>query len=280
MAETLLVTVYGLLSAFSWGSGDFCGGMATKKGSAFSVVLFSQIIGGLFLVILAFVFGEPLPAWPDALLGALAGLAGMMGLLALYHGLAGRQMGLMAPLTAVIAAVVPLPVAFLQDGLPNISTLIGFGVALTAVWFLSSTGGGTRLVWRDLGLPLIAGTGFGLFFVITDQITVGSIIWPLIAARLATTTFLLLFLLLRKEAIRPPRASWPLVALSGIFDTGGNAFFILAAQAGRLDIASLLSSLYPAVTVLLAWIIIKERLAVPQWVGVGLAMLALLLIVI
>jgi drug/metabolite transporter (DMT)-like permease len=271
-------TIYGLLSALSWGAGDFSGGMATKRSNAFTVVLISQFVGGILLVILALFFGETLPQRRDLLFGAMAGLSGMVGLLALYHGLASRQMGLFAPLSAVIAALFPLPISFLTEGLPSPLTLVGFVVALLSVWLLSMPDGDQKIQLSSLGLPLLAGSGFGFFFIAIAQVSDGAVLFPLVSARVASAVVLLLVLWGSKQTIKFNVRHLPVIALAGIFDVGGNAFFALAAQTGRLDEATLLSSLFPATTVFLAWVILKEQLNRWQWVGVVLAIVALVLI--
>lgn len=268
---------YGLASALSWGTGDFSGGLATKRSSVYGVVLGSQFLGAIFLTLIALALAEPFPAWPDLLYGAVAGLAGVLGLLALYRGLAEGRMGVVAPVAAVVTAIVPVVIGFVIEGLPALPQAVGLGLALVAVWFIS--GAGTTLDVRggELRLPVLAGLGFGLFFILIDRVSVGAVLWPLVAARVASVTMLGLWAGPR-QAIPTTWRVVPVIALAGIFDSGGNAFFALAAQSGRLDIAVVLSSFYPATTVLLAWLILKERLSLPQWAGVAAALAAVVLI--
>ena len=277
MTPSLLSTIYGLASAASWGTGDFAGGVASKTNSTFAVVVLSQIVGGVLMFILALAFGESFPSTVDVLWGAASGLAGVVGLLALYHGLSQGRMGIFAPLTAVVGATFPVPLAFLQDGLPPVTTLIGLGLSLVAVWLLSAENGIGNVKIKDLGLPFISGMGFGLFFILIAQVDEGSVFWPLTFARIASVSVVALIIIGRGRKIGKI-TQLPVILISGICDAGGNAFFTLASQAGRLDVAALLSSLYPAATVLLAWIILKERLQFWQWVGVAFAFAALILI--
>lgn len=272
--------LFGLLSAATWGAGDFCGGLASRRAHTFAVVAVSQMIGGSLLVVLALLFREPWPAPVDLGWGALAGVIGNIGLLALYRGLATGQMGVVAPLSAVLSAALPVVVAVWAEGLPELLTLAGFGVALAGVWLLSRPEGGAPFRLDSLGLPLAAGLGFGLFFVLIDRVGPGALFWPLVAARAASLTMMTVVLLARRPVALPERGRLPLIALSGALDAGGNAFFALAAQTGRLDIAAVLASLYPASTVLLAGLVLKERLTRVQIAGVLAALAAIVLIAV
>lgn len=273
----------GLVSAVSWGAGDFCGGLATRRAGAFRVVAGSQLVGLLLLLGLSLGLGQPLPppaAWGW---GALAGAAGAVGLAALYHALGSGRMGLAAPLSAVFAAALPVAASALTNGLPPALTLAGFALALLAVWLLARPEGSQAPAVRDLGLPLVAGAGFGLFFVLVAAANraagTGSF-WPLVAARTASLSLVSLTALSAGQRPWPPAGVWRLTALSGLCDAAGNAFFALAASAGRLDVAAVLSSLYPASTVLLASLVLRERFSRPQLAGIAAALGAIALIAI
>jgi drug/metabolite transporter (DMT)-like permease len=236
------------------------------------------LVGLLTLISIALLLAEPFPTFTDLLFGAAAGISGVIGLTALYRGLADGQMGVIAALTAVVTAIVPVLVGIVFEGLPGGQQLIGFVIALTAVWFISKSTGETTIRPRDLLLALIAGLGFGGFLILIDQTRIGAVLWPLAAARIAAIMFLLTLVTVTRQRIKPAVNQLPIIVLAGIFDAGGNTFFALAAQLGRLDISAVLSSLYPATTVLLAWLILKERLFRQQWVGVAAALIAIVLI--
>ncbi len=278
IGSELLAITYGLASAASWGAGDFSGGFATKRNNVYSVVLIAHLISGVLLVALALFMGEPLPTWNDVLLGGLAAIFGMLGLMALYRGLASGRMGIVAPVAAVTTAALPIVVSFFLEGAPTSTQLVGFLIALIAVSLLAGVGGSAVIKANELALAVAAGMGFALFYIVINQVNQDSVLWPLVSGRITTVTLLFLFVMLTAQWSRPTAAHLPTIALAGIFDTGGNVFFVLAAQAGRLDIASVISSLYPAMTVLLAWVILKERLVKQQWVGVVAAIVALVLI--
>lgn len=276
-SEVLAIT-YGLGSAATWGAGDFSGGLATKRGNAFTVIFFSQIVGVAMLISLAAMFGEKLPGFEDLFMGGLAGIAGLLGLVALYRGLSKGRMSIVAPVSAVVTAIIPVVFASFAEELPEPAQLMGFVVAVAAMWVLSSSDKTMKIEIRELRLPIVAGTGFGLFFILIDSAGGEAVYWPLIAARVASISFVTAMMLVRGRIEMPSKSQLPFIAVTGIFDVLGNVFFVLAAQSGRLDISAVLASLYPAATVLLAWLILKERLMRHQWFGVAAAFFALVLI--
>jgi drug/metabolite transporter (DMT)-like permease len=243
----------------------------------YAVVIFAELIGALVLLAIALVVGEPFPSLAGWLWGIAAGLVGVIGLMALYQGLATGKMGLVAPMSAVIGGGVPILYTAIFQGLPPLIQLLGFFFGLIAVWLLSSQDG-VRIRVEDLTLPLIAGLGFGFYFVLIDIATVESVYWPLVPARTVAGLLLIPIALRLRQPLLPVRASAPFVAASGTLDALGNLFFALAASTGRLDIAAVLSSLYSATTVGLAWIFLKERLNVRQWIGVAAALAAIVLV--
>lgn len=270
---------FGLLSALIWGAADFCGGLATRRARPFSVVLVAEISGALLLLLAALLWRQPLPHLQGLAWSAAAGLAGATGLLGLYTALSSGHMGIVAPISAVIAAIVPIVAGALLEGLPDAIQLAGFAVALAAVWLLSS-GGGNSVSGRELRLALLAGLGFGFYFVLIDRADPASSFWNLTFARSFAAIMLLALMLAIRHPLLPPPDVLPLNILNGSLDAGGNLFFVLAAQAGRLDVASVLASLYPGATVALAWLVLGERLSRPQALGVAAALVAIVLIVL
>jgi drug/metabolite transporter (DMT)-like permease len=268
---------FGLTSAVMWGAGDFCGGVATKRWQVYGVIISSQIIGVGLLMGLALAFGEALPPLEYLLLGGLGGLAGTVGIVALYRALASGRMGVAAPVSAVVAAAVPILIGALLEGLPSAAQLAGFGLALMAVWLISHTAD-ANLRMRELGLPLLAGLGFGVFFVIIGVVSDTAVLWPLVAARCASLGALSIVATATRQPRLAPSGSWRIIVLIAVFEVGGNAFYALAGQTGRLDVAAVISSLYPASTVVLAWMILKERIGQTQFVGIVAALAAIVLI--
>jgi uncharacterized membrane protein len=269
--------MFGLSAAVCWGAGDFCGGVATKATQVYRVIISSQLVSLLLLVILAVVTQEALLPFDQWLLAGAAGIIGAIGMIALYRALAIGQMGVAAPVSAVVAAGVPVIVGSFIEGPPSTAQLIGFGLAFVAVWFISRTGS-SAIQWRDLGLPIIAGLGFGTFYVLIGTVGQSAVWWPLVGARLGSLTALFLVTLINRQPRLVERQSLKLIILIGVFEVGGNACYIFARQAGRLDVAAVLASLYPAVTVWLAWFFLKERMYRLQSIGVLAALAAIVLI--
>jgi len=273
------VVLFGLCSALTWGAGDFFGGVAAKRSSLFSVIIFSQIAGAALLTAMALLFAEPLPPFPVLLVGGGAGILGDIGLMSLYYALSRGKMGVAAPVSGVVAAMIPVLVGAVVEGLPGALQAAGFVLAVAGIWLVArSETSAMRLT--DLGLPIIAGIGFGVFYIVIDQVSNIAVYWPLVAARLFSITLLVLVGLVLRQPLTPARGQLPVIAVSGMLDAGGNVFFALAALAGRLDIAGVLSSLYPATTVVMAGLFLKERLSRPQTVGVVATLAAIVLIVL
>jgi drug/metabolite transporter (DMT)-like permease len=274
------VILLGLASALSWGAGDFSGGLASKRTSVYSVVVLSQFVSLVLLVLSAVLIPEGDNSLRDIALGGIAGVCGAAGLVALYSSLARGPMGVVAPVTAVAAAIIPVIFSILNEGLPAMEVFVGFVIALIAVWLISQGGQEAKIHLSDLRLPIFAGFGFGIFFILIDQVSSNAILWPLVSARSASILVVFIVGMLSRNIELPVLTRLPIIALAGIFDTGGNIFFALATRVGRLDISAILGSLYPAATVVLAWIILKERLATQQWIGILLALVAVILIAI
>lgn len=271
---------YGLMSALIWGAGDFAGGIASRKTGAFRVVLFGEVVGMLILVPVALAVGEAIPDTMSWIQAAMAGALGTLGLVLLYHALATGTMSIAAPVSALTAALLPVIIGSFSEGIPGGSVLMGFAFALSAVWLVSRNHEEPRHILAhlaDLRLPLFAGVGFGCYFVLMHSAARASTLWPMVASRGAGLAVIALFMLLRRDSYHVPRSVWPFIALNGILDIGGNAFYILAGQMGRLDVSAVLSSLFPGATIILAQLILKERLSRMQWLGIGAALVAIVL---
>lgn len=159
-----------------------------------------------------------------------------------------------------------------------ITQSLGFVCFMVAVRMLSSAKAEFRMTRNEFFLSFAAGLGFGFFFIFIDKANDLAIFWPLVGARFASVSLLLFFISMIGKPTRPLRGQWILIGITGVLDAAGNALFSLAAHLGRLDVAAVLGSLYPAATVILAWFFLKERLRRQQWAGIAVAFLALILI--
>jgi uncharacterized membrane protein len=272
-----IAILYGLLSALTWGAGDFNGGLAVKRSNPYGVIAVAHALSLVLLLITVFLVAEPIPPLHDWLWGGISGLAGAIGLLLLYRALAEGRMSVAAPVSAVVAATLPVMVGLLQDGLPGLWILLGFILALIAVWLVS---GGEGLVIRfdALRMPVIAGIAFGAFFIFIERASQTALLWPLIAVRIVSVSAMLGYALLTRQDWIPKRESIVPLLLSSLLDTFGNGFYALSARTGRLDVAAVLGALYPGATVLLAWVFLKEKISRVQAVGILLALGAIILL--
>ena len=280
---------YGLLSALFWGSGDFLGGFLSKKFPSLLVLFFVELFGLLMLVVAAVATAEPISSMRDLMIGAVAGIAGMIGILNFYQGLATFRMGVIAPMTAVLTAIVPVIFGFIFDGLPGNVQLAGLVLALLAIWLISGEGDTIRDAIKGgknlFRYALLAGLFFCLFFMIIAQVSEGALYWPIVSARVSSLILIAGYLLFYRSKYSESlgRLSFGvlfLLFLGGLLDSGGNAFFILAAQSGRLDVSSVLASLYPGATVFLAWLVLREKISMRQAVGVVAAVASVALIAV
>ncbi|HVO43696.1 MAG TPA: DMT family transporter [Aggregatilineales bacterium] len=278
LSSDVAAVAFGLASAVSWGAGDFSGGLATKRTNVYGVTVFSQIAGLLLFIMIALLRGEASPSSADIVWSAAAGWVGVFGLIAFYRALAVGRMGIAAPVSAVVTAAFPVAVGVLTQGLPGTLQVVGFGLALLGVWFLARPDASADGRPDGFGLALLAGLGFGGFLVLIHQAEPNHVFWPLAVARCASLGLMIGVATRTQKDWLPPRKLFWLILLCGILDAGGNAFFVIAGQLGRLDVASILASLYPATTVLLATLILRERLTRVQMASIGFVLVAIVLI--
>ena len=267
--------------AVVYGASDFLGGLASRKTSVFGVVAFSQIIGLVALLALLPWLGGPVEA-ADLWWGAASGLAGAAGLVIFFRTLARGVMSVIAPVTAVTAAAVPVLVGLLTGDRIGIWSAVGIGLALAAVVLVSAEGGLSALSQaRPASLlpALLAGSMFGIFFVLLDRTGDESGLTPLVTARLASVALVASIAVFTRHPLKVTRAALPLVAASGVGDMTANALFLLATQQdSQLAITGVLASLYPVSTVILAQLVLRERLVGAQVAGLGAAVAAVVLI--
>jgi len=259
--------------------GDFSGGYAAKQLPSCGVMAWSQSIGLVALAGGLLIFPAQRVTAADMGWGVVAGLGGAIGIGLLYRALARGTMSIVSPVTAATTAAIPVLVDVATGGELSPRAAAGVLVALVAIVIIARESSGGRLSPRLLATALAAGAGFALFFIAISQTSEASGFWPLVGARSATIP--LGFALHRAigPRVRPTGVILRWVAAAGLLDMGANLLVAAALQQGPLGIVSVLSSLYPAVTALAAVLILKERLSQVQIAGVGLAMVAVVLIV-
>lgn len=264
------------LSALLYGAADFCGGLGTRKSPLVSVLVLSQAVGLVAALCASVFLGRALPTGADLAWGAVSGVCGTAGLAALYTALATTLVAVASPVAAVIGAVVPVLLGVAAGERPGSLAWIGIVLAVPALILLSAgpTGNGrtSALVRRAALLGVAAGIGFGLFFFAISRTSHASGLWPLVTARASTISIVALFALFSGRSVRPERAGLTLVLLSGVLDMGANIAFLLATRAGMLSTVAVVASLYPGPTVLLAWLVLRERLTPSRVLGLVLAL--------
>jgi drug/metabolite transporter (DMT)-like permease len=254
------------------------GGYLTRRANAWKVLMISYVGALAFLIPLALLTSEPLPSATELGWGIAAGLSGTVATAAYFRALALGKMSIAAPVTGVLSASVPVLFGVLTQGLPTPEKIVGFLLAMIGLWLISrrerAVGGS-----KDLSLAVLAGLGFGSFLVLITQAGTTAVFWPIITARVIGFSILFPIVVANRSKFRGGgRGGLPLMLLAGVLEVGGLAFFLLATHAGRLDVASVLTSLYPAATIILAYLLLKERMTRTQEAGILAALIAIALI--
>jgi drug/metabolite transporter (DMT)-like permease len=284
----------GLAAAVLWGGGDFSGGMGVKRaggglGAALRVVLLSHAVSFTVMVAIATARGDAFPHGALLGWGVGAGVAGGLALTCFYIALSRGGMGASAALSGLLAASIPAALTMWREGSPGDRPLIGFAVAAMAIWLIAG-GAGDEAAENGSGretmvLAMLAGVGFGVYFVALKMAGAGGVIWPMATARIGSISVCgLMFAGLRlrerkaEARVRIGRATVVWVLATALLDTSGNLLFVAATRAGRLDVAAVVGSLYPASTILLAALALGELPTRRQAWGMVTAVAAVVLI--
>jgi len=281
-----MVYLLALGSALFYGAADFTGGLTSRRAGALQVVVISQFSGMALLALLLPLLPPASPARADLLWGVAAGLTGGIGVALLYRALAIGTMAVVAPTTAVCAVAIPVVVAVLLGERPLPLAVAGIGLGIVSIILVSQqqrlearSSGNPRRLPLGVGSALASGVAIGFFFLSLARTTPDAGMWPLLVSRLVSVVLFSSIALARRSSFRMPAGVAALVAAAGIIDMLANALYLLAARHGPLSIVVTLSSLYPASTVLLARLILHERLSNLQVTGVVCALAAVALIV-
>jgi len=272
---------YAGVSVILWGTSDFSGGLGAKRANAFVVTAFSHVCAFAFMFAIAFTQHVALPSRTSMMWAVLAGAVGGFSLALFYRALASGQMGLTAPISALLGAAIPTLVDIAIEGAPSRWTIVGFVLAILAIWLITrpeaSDEGAASGRPPGVGMAALAGVGFAGFYLCIHQAT-GSPVWLATISRVGSLTATAVAVLVVRAPLAMTRSSILLGAIAGTLDISATALFIIANQRGRLDEAVVITSLYPAVTVLLARIVLKEHFSRWRFVGLLTALAAVPLI--
>jgi drug/metabolite transporter (DMT)-like permease len=278
-----------LLSAAAWGGSDFAGGLGARHANPLLIVISGHVFTLLILLAVCLGIHVPLPGTAQLLYAAAGGFEGAFGLVLFYRALAMGAMGLTAALTGLLTALIPVLFSMIHEGLPAPLTAAGLALGLVAIWLIirvptesldrsaASDAGRAKTAPTPLLFGALAGVAFGVQLILFKMASSGGALWTMTAARGAGVAAMLIALL-----AMPPkgqwRGFWQMGLLAGSLDTLGNLFYIQAARYGRLDVAALVCSLYPACTILLAAIFLREWPSRRQFAGIALALAAVALL--
>lgn len=269
-----------LSSALVYGVADWCGGRASRFHPSAVVTLVGQVVSLVLIVIAVAVIGTPVPSLATFVWGLGAGAAGAIGLACLYYAFANGAMTVVAPISAVVGAGLPVVVGLATGERPRTIAYIGIAVAIVGVALVSGAIGrhDRPTPRRIIGYALVAGIGFGVLFVALDRTDSHSGLWPLVAARSSSVPLLIAIVLLTRSRLGSERRPLRLAFVAGGLDMAANVLYLEAVRGGLLSVVAVISSLYPASTVMLAFLFDRERVNRWQAVGMGAAVAALVMV--
>jgi drug/metabolite transporter (DMT)-like permease len=273
MPSQLIPVSFSLAAVFSWGTSDFVGGYAARRVNAFLFTSLAHASGLIMMTALALINGSPFPSRSGVAWALAAGAIGGLALAIFYQALATGKMGLTAPVGALLGAAIPTVFTITTEGLPGAMPIIGFVLAGAGIWLISRPDGDAGCP-EGLGLAALAGVGFAGFYLCVKQAGDSSALWTAALARGASFVATITVVLIGRHFRDMTTGGVALSVVAGCLDVGGSALFVRARQTGRLDAAVVISSLYPAITVLLARIILREHFTRWKTIGMFAALLA------
>jgi drug/metabolite transporter (DMT)-like permease len=265
----VLAIALALAASVSWGAGDFLGGLTSRRLHVLTVLVVQQVFGLAVAAAWVLASGDGFPGWEAAAWAAAAGAGGCLGIGSLYRGMAIGAMGIVAPVSALSAAI-PFAVGIGSGERPGVLQVAGIALALGGVAVASrepaERGGGRA---AGIGLALLAAVGFGLYFVFADRAADASVPFAVATARGVSLAVALAAALAVGASVRAGRSFLPALVAIGMCDVGANMLFSVATTHGYLSIVSVLAALYPVMTVALAALVLHERVARTQRAGVA-----------
>ncbi|MDT0260751.1 EamA family transporter [Jatrophihabitans lederbergiae] len=275
-----MAVLFALFAAAAYGVSDFLGGLASRRAAAVTVLLVSYPVGALLMAGALPFYGGPVTA--STLWWSIAGGgAGLAGVALLYSALAQAPMNIISPVTAVMSAVVPVLGGVVQGERPHLLAWLGIALGLVAVVLISRQPEDHPhgpVGWRPLMMAVLAGVGFGAYFICLAQSDTDSGIWPVVISRGVSAVLLVPIAFAGSKFVRMSSGALGLAAVAGVLDAGANVAFLLASRHGLLSLSGVITALYPAGTVLLAVLILKEHTGRVQRAGLGLATAAVVLL--
>ena len=261
--------VYSVIAVFLWGAADFAGGYGSRRANAFVLTAFSHVCA--FVLMFSIALGEHgvFPSRASIVWAVIAGASGGFSLAIFYKALASGQMGLAAPVAALVGAAIPTMVDVALEGTPSRWMIGGFSLAILAIWLITRPEPSANTVGRPagVGMAALAGVGFAGFYLCIHQAS-GSPVWIAALSRIGSFTATSIAVIATGAPLKLNRNLITLGMLAGFLDISASTLFIFASQHGRLDEAVVITSLYPAITVLLARLVLKEHFS--RWKFVGL----------
>jgi drug/metabolite transporter (DMT)-like permease len=277
-----VVVLLGLAAAIAYGIGDFVGAFASRRHTAVTVLLHSYPVGAVLMLVMLPFFPGTVTA-RTVVFGVAGGMAGLVGVTIMYALMVRAPMNVISPVTAVLAAIVPVVFGVLVGERPQLAAWLGIVLGIGAVVLVSRTSDEHphgRIALRVIALAFVSGLGFGFYFIFLARAGDDSGLWPLVISRIASAIVIVPLAWQRGGLTRIRGQMLAITLAAGAFDAVANMFFLLASRQGLLSLASVLTSLYPAVTVMLAVGLLHEHTSKIQRIGLGLAATAIVLITV
>ena len=263
-----------------YGIADYSGGRATRTASSASVTFVGQSASFVLLIALVIILNDPMASGRDLALSAMAGIAGSLGLLAFYKAMSSGSMTIVAPITALVGTIIPVTWGLVSGERPGVLAYVGMAMAVLAVAFVTDAFGihAVKIPLSLIAMAIFGGVCFASIFIIFDYTSDDAGMWPLLALRMVSVPLIFTVILFTRKPMTLSGPSLKFALISGVLDSTANGLYLFAAREGLLSIVAVVTSLYPVSTLMLATSIDKEHLHKGQWVGIGCAVIALVLV--